>query len=308
MITTLCLNPSIDRTVQVETFVSGGTNRMLTEQSMGAGKGVNVAIVARRLGIRAACVGLLAQSGGQLILDRLARDGVETSFVRTPGSVRVNLKIFERATKTMTELNEPGATVTAEQMEQVRRAVLEQASRSDFLVLTGSLPPDCPRDFYNTLMDDVGGMCRCVVDVAGDHLLDNVRAKPYLIKPNLQELQEAAKKPLNTLRDIRDQAFAIIDSGVSVVAVSMGGDGAMITDGKLTLFAPGLSVPVHSTVCAGDSMVAGLLKGLREGGNLKNALRCGVAAATATVADPDDGLMQFAAYEDIYQRVKVGIV
>jgi fructose-1-phosphate kinase PfkB-like protein len=88
----------------------------------------------------------------------------------------------------------------------------------------------------------------------------------------------------------------------------MGGDGALLTDGKLTLFAPGISVPVHSTVCAGDSMIAGVVKGLREGGGLKHALRCGVAAATATVADAHDGLMQYAAYEELYQRVQVGVL
>ncbi|MDR3050764.1 MAG: 1-phosphofructokinase family hexose kinase [Oscillospiraceae bacterium] len=308
MITTLCLNPAIDREVQVNAFAMGATNRILVEHSQGAGKGVHVAIVASRLGMAARCVGLLAQGYGQLILDRLARDGVEGAFVSAPGDTRVNIKIQDVATRTVTELNEPGVPVTEDQLLHVRRAVTESAARSDFLVLTGSLPPGCPPDFYNLLIEDAGPSCRCVVDVAGDQLLGNIRAKPYLVKPNLQELQQSAGRPLKTLRDIRDQALSLVEAGASVVAVSMGAEGAMITNGKLTLFAPGMSVPVHSTVGAGDSMVAGLLRGLREGGNLKNALRCGVAAATATVADTREGLMQYAAYEDFYQRVKVGAV
>ncbi len=307
-LTALCLNPSVDRTVQVDQFTVGGTNRILAERSDGAGKGVNVAVVARRLGMPAACVGLLAQEGGEVILNRLARDGVEAGFVRTPGSVRVNLKIRDMRERTVTELNEPGGAVTAEHLEQVRAEVLRQAGKSDYLVLTGSLPPGCPEDYYNTLIGELPAGCRCVVDVGGDKLRGNLSAHPFLIKPNLNELEEASGKKLATLRDIRDAAFSMIALGVELVAVSMGGEGALLTDGKTTLFAPGISVPVHSTVCAGDSMIAGIIKGLREGGGLKHALRCGVAAATATVADPHDGLMRFEAYEEIFQTVKVGAV
>ncbi len=308
LITTLCLNPSIDRTVQVADFAVGGTNRILSERHDGAGKGVNVAVVARRLGMEAACVGLLAERDGQPVLDRLARDGVRASFVRTSGAVRVNLKIRDMSRQTVTELNEPGGMVPAAQLDEVRAEALSLAAKSDYLVLTGSLPPGCPEDFYGTIMAEVPPSCRCVIDVSGDKLLDNLRAKPFLIKPNLQELQDACGRSLDTLRDIRDAAFAMIDAGAQLVAVSMGSEGAMLTDGKLTLFAPGIAVPVHSTVCAGDSMISGILKGLSTGGGLKSALRCGVAAATATVADPHDGLMRFEAYEGIYQTVKVGVV
>lgn len=304
-LTALCMNPSVDRTVQVERFAVGGTNRIVAEQSEGAGKGVNVAVVARRLGMRAACVGLLAQAGGEWILNRLGREGAQTAFVRTPGAVRVNLKIRDNFTQTITEINEPGATATTEQLARVREEALRQAGKSDYLILTGSLPPGCPKDYYTALMAEIPESCRCVVDVGGDRLMDCLRARPYLIKPNRQELEQASGRRLNTLSDIRDAALTMVEAGASLVAVSMGGEGALLTDGKRALFAPGLKTPVHSTVCAGDSMVAGIVKGLREGGDIKHALRCGVAAATATVADERDGLMRYPAYEELYQNVKV---
>lgn len=303
--TALCLNPSIDRTVRVADFSVGGTNRILSECSVGSGKGVNVAVAARRLGMEAACVGLLAQGQGDLILERLARDGVEARFVRVPGAVRVNLKILDMGRRSVTELNEPGGAVTVEPLEKVRAEALRLAAQSDYLVLTGSLPPGCPEDFYPSLMAGIPASCRCVVDVSGDKLAGSLRARPFLIKPNHRELEQAGGRALSTLRDVRDAAFALIGAGAELVAVSMGAEGAMLTDGKLALFAPAVPVPVHSTVGAGDSMVAGMIKGLREGGGLEHALRCGMAAATATVTDPSDGLMRREAFDGIYRRVRV---
>jgi 1-phosphofructokinase len=307
-LTAICMNPCVDRTVEVERFEIGATNRILGESSEGAGKGVNVTVVAQRLGMQAACVGLLAQAGGEPILERLAREGVQAAFARAPGRVRVNLKVRDLSRHVITEINEPGPQTSAALLDQVREEALRHASKSDYLILTGSLPPGCPEDFYTALMAEVPQTCRCVVDVAGDRLVENLRGKPYLIKPNLTELEQASGRRLSTLRDIRDAALVMVDAGVALVAVSMGSEGALLTDGKLTLFAPGISVPVYSTVCAGDSMIAGIIKGLREGGGLKQALRCGVAAATATVADARDGLMQYAAYEEICQSVKVGVL
>lgn len=308
MVTTLSLNPSIDRTVEVPDFALHKTNRVTAERLLGAGKGVNVAVVSSRLGMPTRCVGFLAEEGGALIERRLERDHVEVSFVRTPGAVRVNLKVLDPSQGGMTEINEPGSPVSPEALEALWMALEQEAKQSEYLVLTGSLPPGCPEDLYAQILRRFKGGCRSVLDADGGLLAQLAQEGPYLVKPNQQELEQAVRQEIKTLRDVRTHAYALIDQGVSLVAVSMGGEGAVLCDGHVTLFAPSLPVRVYNTVCAGDSMVAGMLYGLSQGAGLPEVLRCGVAAATATVADEREDLMSEPDFRTYYAKVKVGAV
>jgi len=302
-ITVLCLNPAIDRTVEVAEFAPCATNRIFAEHSVGAGKGVNVAAAARRLGMEAACVGLLPRRGGRLVLDRLARQGVEASFVPTPGSVRVNLKIRDRS-GAVTELNEPGEPVGKRYLARARAEALRLASASEYLVLTGSLPSGCPPDFYAKLMAGVPSTCRCVLDASGEALAVGLGARPFLIKPNRQELETACGKALNTLQDARAAALSLIEAGARRVAVSLAGEGALLTDGNRVLYAPGLTVPVRSTTGAGDAMVAGMIAGFGEGDDLQCALRCGMASAAASIVS-GNMTPQPGTYERFLRAVRV---
>lgn len=309
MITSVCLNPSIDRTVQVQGFAVGATNRILREQSEGRGKGVNVALTASALGLQTCCTGLLGEDNARLILEPLERLGVRERFVRQRGAVRTNLKIQDVEHRAITELNEPGAPVQEEGLVAVAAQVEELAQKSEYLVLTGSLPPGCPASIYRMLMLRVAGSkCRCVLDASGASLTDGILGRPFLVKPNLQELEQAAGCKLTTLREIRTQALDFIAQGVQIVVVSMGAGGALLTDGRTTLYAPSLPVGVYSTVGAGDAMVAGLIRGFGEGMDLKEALRCGVAAAAAAVSSERGCLFERSAYEQLLSRVDVGRV
>lgn len=302
--TVLCFNPSIDRTVEVADFAPGGTNRILAERSEGAGKGVNVAVAARRLGMETACVGLLPRRGGDPVRNRLANEGVQVCFVTTPGTTRVNLKIRDKSRRIITELNEPGVAIGAERLAKARAEAIRWASVSAYLVLTGSLPPGCPPDFYAELMGEVPLTCRCVLDASGDVLAGALRAKPFLVKPNLQELERARGRALDTSEDIRDAALWLIEAGAQHAAVSLAGEGALLTDGKRVLFASAAPVPVRSSAGAGDAMVAGLIAGFRESGGLEHVLRRGVAAAAASIAS-GDMTPRRTAYERIFRAVQV---
>ncbi|MCL2544564.1 MAG: hexose kinase [Clostridia bacterium] len=305
--TVLCFNPSNDRTVEVADFVLDATNRILAERIEGASKGVNVAVAASRLGIETACVGLLPRRGGEMIRERLARDGVRASFVRIPGAVRTNLKIRDRSRWAVTELNEPGVAVRDRSLAKARAQALRLAADSDYLVLTGSLPPGCPEDFYAKLIADAPLACRCVLDASGEVLARALHARPFLIKPNRQELERACGRELPALRDVRAAALSLIGAGARRVAVSLAEEGALLTDGAHVLFAPAVAVPVRSAAGAGDAMVAGMIAGFREGDELEHALRCGVAAAAASVAS---GRMAPcpATYERMLRAVKVSVI
>ena len=305
MICAVCLNPCIDRTVEIERFTYGGMNRILTSREDGCGKGVNVALVARELGMESACIGYLFEENGELISERLKEAGAQEDCIWLPGRVRTNMKVFDRENSRITEINESGAFISEKNRARMVELVLQWAALCDTMVFTGSLPPGCPPDFYRTLMEAVEGRCRCVLDAEGEKLTRGLEAKPFLIKPKQYELELRAGRELKSVQDIKRAALECIEEGVSIVAVSLGGDGAFITDGERSYFAPVVPVPVRSTVGAGDSMVTGFLHGLALGEDLPGVFRRGVAAGTAAVTTEGTQLLTRALYEEMLERVAI---
>ena len=285
MITSISLNPSIDRTLEVNSFCAGGLNRVQAQTDVAAGKGTNVALAAAALGEKSECIGFMYREGGRLFEQRLSEGGVSCDFLWCEGAVRVNVKVFDREKGEITEINSSGTPVTPAQLSDMTELVLRHAREADFLILTGSLPPACPVDYYRTLAEAAATEnCRVLLDADGDRLRTGLKAKPFLIKPNRYELEMLTGRTLDSIDKLMSAAQELIDGGVGVVAVSMGGEGALITDGKEAWHTPGLKVDVKSTVAAGDSMIAGLASGFKRGFDLREAFRLGVAAATARCA------------------------
>ena len=282
MITSISLNPSIDRTLTVEGFTAGGLNRVLNSSDVAAGKGINVALTVSALGLDAECVGFMYRDSASLFERRLMVNSTAYEFIYRDGEARTNIKVFDRTAGVVTELNESGREADAEGLREMTDLVCRHAENSDFLILTGSLPPGCPDDYYRTLIEAVDGLgCRCVLDADGERLRHGLEARPFMIKPNRFELETMAGRELTSLEDVRSAARQFIDRGVEVVAVSLGADGAMILREDEALFAPRLNVEVKSTVGAGDSMVAGLLAGFMADSDLEETFRMGMACATA---------------------------
>ena len=292
MITCTSLNPSIDRTLTVPRLVPGGLNRIASQTDVAAGKGVNVALAAAALGEEAACIGLMYLEGARKFETRLAEGNVKGDFVLCEGAVRVNMKVFDQERGEITELNSPGTPASEAELRAAAELALRHAQSSDFLVLSGSLPPLCPPDFYRTLAATASEAgCRVILDADGERLRLGLEARPFLIKPNRSELEQLAGRRLETMDAIVDAALGCVRAGVGVAAVSMGGEGALITDGRSVLRTPGLKVEVCSTVAAGDSMIAGLAAGFRRGCSLEDAFRLGVGAATARCATPPEKMI-----------------
>ena len=305
MITTICLNPCFDRTVEVETLKMGELNRIRSVRQDMGGKAINVATVAHRLGLDCRCIGCMGENGAEQLTAMMEKEGLRHAFLTVPGSVRTNMKIISDDYKGVTELNEPGASLTKENLEAFFALAQEKAKDSDTMVLTGSLPPDIPPSTYRDLMKKMEG-ARCILDTTGEALLLGAEAKPFLIKPNLTELRETLKLELRTLRNIRDAAMIFITKGVQHVIVSMGEMGAMYVNESTTLYAPALRVEVNSTVGAGDAMIGGLLKGLEvEGGDVAKAFRYGVAAGAASVMTEGTQLIRPEDFEKLLNQVKI---
>ncbi|MBR1820499.1 MAG: 1-phosphofructokinase family hexose kinase [Clostridia bacterium] len=282
MITAVSLNPSIDRTLTVEGFTAGGLNRILSRSDTPAGKGINVALTVSGLGLDAECVGFMYRDSAPLFEKRLMLNSTAYDFIWCDGAARTNIKVFDRAAGVVTELNESGRQIEEEKLADMVELVVRHAENSDFLVLSGSVPPGCPQDFYQTLIGAVDGLgCRCVLDADGERLKLGLEARPYMIKPNRSELEMMTGEKLSAIADVKRAALRCVDRGVQIVAVSLGDEGALITDGDDTLFAPRMNIEVKGTVGAGDAMVAGLTAGFMADSGLEEAFRMGVACASA---------------------------
>lgn len=304
MITGVCLNPSFDKTVEVDALALGEVNRIRSVRVDMGGKGVNVAVVARRLGLDALCIGCMGEQGAQHFTRLMDEEGLPHRFLTVPGAVRANLKVVSRDGKGVTELNEPGAPLSGKAMEDFFALAKEEAARSEYVVLTGSLPPGCPDDTYGELIRAMGGT-RCILDAGGPVLRLGAEAGPFLIKPNLAELEQALGAQLRTLRAIRDAALIFLRKGASHVVVSMGAMGAMYVSEARTLYAPALRVEARSTVGAGDAMVGGMLLGLQKSGDMAQAFRYGIAAGAASVMTEGTQLIHPEDFERLVSQVKV---
>lgn len=306
MITTISLNPSIDRTVNVESFEMGGLNRVLSTHSVAGGKGINVALAASALGVDAECIGFMYRDDARLFEKRLMVNSTAYNFIWCEGGVRTNIKVFDQSRGEITEINESGAPVSEADLQKMTDLVTLHAENTDYLVLAGSMPPGCPPDYYKTLIESVEGLgCRCILDADGDRMRYGLEARPFMIKPNRYELQMMVGRELRNLSDVRDAALKYIDMGVSVVTVSLGAEGAMITDGSETLYAPRLSIDVKSTVGAGDSMVAGMACGFMGDNSLEETFRMGVACATARCMTEGHRVIDRTVYKALLPMVEI---
>ncbi|HIU09200.1 MAG TPA: 1-phosphofructokinase family hexose kinase [Candidatus Limiplasma pullistercoris] len=304
MITTVCMNPSFDKTASVDTLATGGLNRLRDVRVDVGGKGVNVAVVLKRLGVPVSCVGCLGERGRESFLQMIRQEGVPFDYLPMPGEVRTNLKLLDNSTRAITEFNEPGISMDSAQLEDFLTLLGEKAGESEYVVLSGRLPEGCAEATYQRCLKTLEGK-KCVLDCAGETLLHGVKERPFLIKPNLPEIEGIMKKELRTLRGLRDAALFLIEYGAQNVIISMGKYGAMLVSRTDTFFAPALMVEARSTVGAGDAMIGGVLAGLSRGESLAESFRWGVAAGAASVMTDGTQLLRRPDFEALLPKVTV---
>lgn len=306
MIGTVYLNPTIDKTIYLERLQVGGTNRPTKVVVDGAGKAVNVAMVLSALGAKIKCIGYVYDQDSQVLLDRLANGKIANEFLVRKGASRTNVKIFDEEKREITEINESGQSIDAKFMDQITQLVQKYAGQFPYMVFAGSLPPGAPKSLYRDLIQLASQQgTRCILDAEGEALELGLAAKPYLIKPNIDELNILLGTEVKEIPEILQACRQIIQGGVSVVAVSMGGKGALICDGQEAYQAQPLSVEVRSTVGAGDSMVAGMVYGFQQGGGLEEALRIGVACASGSITLEGTQLVNREIFEELYPQIKI---
>lgn len=281
MIYTVTFNPALDYVVRMDALALGQVNRTASEDVQLGGKGINVSWVLRELGHENVALGFVAGFTGKAIEDGLAAKGVATDFIHLPaGLTRINVKLKAGEE---TEINGKGPDISAEALEELL-CKLDALGEGDVLVLAGSIPASMPSDVYESILARLEGKkVLCAVDATRDLLVNVLKYKPFLIKPNNHELGEIFGRVLTTDEEIRECAEKLQQQGARNVLVSMAGDGAMLLDengGCHRLAA--YKGKVKNSVGAGDSMVAGFLAGYLDTGDYAHALRVGSAAGSAT--------------------------
>ena len=281
MIYTVTFNPALDYVVRMDELALGQVNRTVSEDVQLGGKGVNVSWVLRELGHENVALGFVAGFTGKAIEDGLAAKGVATDFIHLPaGLTRINVKLKAGEE---TEINGKGPDISAEALEELYHK-LDALSEGDVLVLAGSIPASMPSDVYESILARLEGKkVLCAVDATRDLLVNVLKYRPFVIKPNNHELGEIFGRTLTTDEEIRECAAKLQEQGARNVLVSMAGDGAMLLDenGVCHRLAAHKG-KVKNSVGAGDSMVAGFLAGYLDSGDYEQALRVGSAAGSAT--------------------------
>ena len=273
MIYTVTLNPALDKTVEIPNLALDTVNRITKMRTDPGGKGINVSKVIAKLGGTSKAIGILAGNSGKAIQDALDNEGLAHNFRFVPGETRTNLKV-----------NEPGIEVDAPELTALLYDLLKELKRGDIVVLAGSLPKGAPKDTYYTWVESCKKAgAKVFLDADGELLAEGLKAAPYLVKPNNDELSRMMGRELKTLDELADAGQALIRRGIEHVVVSMGGRGALYLRKDSVIYAPALKVKVGSTVGAGDSVVAALAYAEAEGLNEENTVRLSIATGAANV-------------------------
>lgn len=281
MIYTVTFNPSLDYIVSVDDFKLGLTNRTSSELMLPGGKGINVSIVLKNLGIESTALGFMAGFTGKEIARRLEEDGVTSDFIQIEeGISRINLKL-----KSIdgTEINGSGPEIPKDKVEELMDR-LNTMKEGDVLFLAGSIPASMPDDIYSRIMKelkDKGVMI--VVDATRDLLMNVLKYHPFLIKPNNHELGESFGVTLKTREEVIPYGRKLQEKGARNVLISMAGEGAvLIAENGEVYSSPAPKGTLVNGVGAGDSMVAGFMAGWMEKQDYEHAFHMGVATGSAS--------------------------
>ena len=303
MILTICPNPSIDCTIELDSLNVGRLNRIDSKVETYSGKALNVAMGVARLGEKSLATGFMFESHARMFEHVLEKDGVSHNFVYAQGSSRVNYKIIDKKSM-LTEINDRGEAVSEEKQIELISLVENLSKDVNVAVMSGSLPKGVDSTFYGRTISVIPSNVKVIVDTEKQNMLSAISGREiFMVKPNLTELENFTGVSISSFADVVEASKKYLDMGVKNVLVSLGSEGAIFTDGSDSFFCKSASVAVNSTVGAGDCMVAAVCAGLEQGANMKEILRMAVAAGTAAVTTSGTNLFYKDKYQEIYSKI-----
>ncbi|MDH2244041.1 1-phosphofructokinase [Pseudomonas sp. GD03855] len=302
---TVTLNPALDLTVQLPFLRLGEVNRSESLQVHAAGKGLNVAQVLADLGHQLTVTGFLGESNPQAFEQLFAARGFTDEFVRVAGETRSNLKLAETDGR-VTDINGPGLAVTEAQCDELLARLQRLAPAHDLVVVAGSLPRGIDSQWFVQLLNSLKALgVRVALDTSGVALRDGLATRPWLIKPNEEELAEARGVDLSGSSALLAEARRLQSEGIEHVVISQGADGVSWFTADAALHAQPPKVQVISTVGAGDSLLAGMLHGLLVGWPAERTLAHATAIAAQAVGQVGFGITDTAQLAELQAAVRL---
>ena len=285
MIYTVTLNPSIDLFVELKDLKFGEVNDIVTERSIPGGKALNVSRILSSLRIPTIATGFIGGFQGDFIKDWLDRENIRTNFVKMSKHNRTNIKLFENKQETM--INFPGPTIKSEEVDELVY-YLSRVREGDTIIFGGSVPPmedGLDNDIYTRLVSvATANGADFVADVPARYLLDMVKEKPLLVKPNGEDIEEIFDVKIDKKEDFIPYGKKLVDMGAKYVIISFGADGSMFfTKDEVYQSRPvNDNREIINTVACRDSMIAGFLGTIVRDGDPVESYRVSVASASAT--------------------------
>nr|WP_293995427.1 1-phosphofructokinase [uncultured Fusobacterium sp.] len=290
MIYSVTLNPSIDFIVRVKDFKEGETNRAYADEFYAGGKGIMVSKLLKNVGTDCINLGFLGGFTGKFIELNLDKLNIKHDFIQVEDNTRINVKL--KSSKE-TEINCKGPTVSKEAIDNFLDKI-SNIKKEDFVILSGSVPAGLGTDFYTTIMEILSkNKINFTLDSSGEAFKKSLEYKPFLVKPNKDEISEFAKKKLESKDEIINFVRKNLLEKAHHVIVSMGGEGALYIAKDYVLFASALKGNLVNSVGAGDSVVAGFVDSMLKGSSVEEAFRFAVACGTATAFSEDIGELKF---------------
>ena len=292
MIYTVTLNPSIDYVIKVDKLTTGNINRVNEEHVYPGGKGINVTRILKSLDNDNIALGFVSGFTGDYIINSLQELNLKSDFIKVKeGFTRINVKV---KSKEETEINGQGPKISEEELNQFYK-VIDKLVDGDILILSGSIPSCLDERLYESIMKKVEDRdIKVIVDATKNLLLNVLKYKPFLIKPNNHELAEMFNVELNSTEDVVFYARKLKEMGAQNVLISMGKDGALLVTENDEVFASSVAKgEVVNSVGAGDSMVAGFIAGYLKSNSYEEALRLGAASGGATAFSSDLATREF---------------
>lgn len=306
MITALTLSPAIDKMFYVENFSAGQLYRVENVVQSAGGKGINVARVASILGEELCSLGFQAGKSGQWLAEQVRMLGIKTLLLEVAGESRTNINIIDTVVGTETEVLEIGPVISGEDLKKLEEIFDNTLKETSILVCSGGLPRGVPDDLYRTFIRKAKSQgILTLLDASSIVLEEGISAQPDIVKPNRRELSHFVGRKVDTVEEVVQASRQLLQQGVGTVVASLGKDGAVLVNDTVVLRAYPLEVSVVNTIGSGDSMVAGLAVGMHRRYNWEEALRLGMACATANTQFENAGFVTSALVEEYAAAIRI---
>lgn len=308
MITTVTLNPSVDRRYMIDGFTAGKGYRTARYEASAGGKGLNVARVAHSLGAEVMATGLLGGKSGEFIEDKLATLGMQHQFLHINGETRTCIAILS-GENDQTEILEAGPEIGNHEVDgflELYESILDQSS---IIVGSGSMMKGMPGNLYGVLIEKARyKSIPFLLDTSGSSLVEAMKFHPTFIKPNLQEIEGIIGRSIKTESEILKAVKTVADDGIDTVMVSLGERGAIVLHQGDSYRVQIPKVPVMNPVGSGDSTVAGFAVGLEREYGFHDSIRFAMSCGIANAMEEGTGHVNQTMVEQLMKEVKIELI